>query len=483
MNIVLPDLATGQGATGAMGGAEVEALQKALTAGYGTDPATFTGGSALRIQSLDKTMYATIQENKHFRLFNALVKNNATATVDEWTEQSGVGGFLGGSTNTETGNIRAADGQYARRTALVKYLMTRREVSFVATLGNNIASAEAVEQSNGAIQLLSDAEYLSFEGDSAVVPTEFDGIYAQIAAGVAAGQVDGGNILDAEAQSLASINMVNQAAANIAGFGNFGTPTHIFMSQLVQSDFDTGLDPAFRVALDQNPNSLMLGAPVAGIKTSWGNIATVPDVFIREDLRMQPFEVLYPTIAAANAVNIPATATTAVASDAASKFGATHAGNYFYAVAGVNASGQSTILKTTAQAVSAGQKVTLTIGQSAGGTETGYVIYRGRKNGTNGTTDFREMARIPKTGASTVYVDLNRDIPGTTKAFILNMSQSGGAISWRQFLPMLKFPLYPTVSATVPWAQLLFGYLRLTKRRHHVVIKNILPNGATWRPF
>jgi hypothetical protein len=93
------------------------------------------------------------------------------------------------------------------------------------------------------------------------------------------------------------------------------------------------------------------------------------------------------------------------------------------------------------------------------------------------------MVRVPRTGASTVYVDLNRDIPGTTKAAILNMSQGGGAISWRQFLPMLKFPLYPTVSATVPWAQLLFGYLRLTKRRHHVVIKNILPNGSTWRPF
>jgi len=35
----------------------------------------------------------------------------------------------------------------------------------------------------------------------------------------------------------------------------------------------------------------------------------------------------------------------------------------------------------------------------------------------------------------------------------------------------------------VPWAQLLFGYLRIGKRKHHVVIKNILPDGATWRPF
>lgn len=484
MNITLPDLANGQSGTGGMSQEAVQELQKALTAGYGTDPAQFTGGSALRIQSLDKTMYATIQENKHFRLFNELAKTNATATVDEWTEQSGVGGFLGGSTNTETGNIRAADGSYARRTALVKYLMTRREVSFVATLGNNIASAEAIEQQNGAVQLLSDAEYLSFEGDSTVVPTEFDGIAAQIQAGVTAGAVDGANILDAQGQSLASINLINKAAAQIAGFGNFGTPTHIFMSQQVQADFDTGLDPAFRVSLDANPASLMLGSPVTGIRTSWGNIATMPDVFIREDLRTQPFELLYPVVSAAQASIAPSIApTTAVASDAASQFAAGQAGNYYYAVAGINANGTSTVMKSTVQAVSAGQKVTLTITRSAGAQETGYVIYRSRLNGTNATADFREMVRIPVAGATTTYVDLNRDIPGTTKAYILNMSAGGGAISWRQFLPMLKFPLYPTVSATVPWAQLLFGYLRLTKRRHHVVIKNILPNGATWKPF
>jgi hypothetical protein len=57
------------------------------------------------------------------------------------------------------------------------------------------------------------------------------------------------------------------------------------------------------------------------------------------------------------------------------------------------------------------------------------------------------------------------------------------AITWRQLLPMTKFPLYPTVSAVVPWAQLLFGYLRIGKRRHHTVIKNIVPTGATWKPF
>jgi hypothetical protein len=480
----LPQAIPGGGSvTGAMQLGDIEEFQKALTAGYGTDVAALTGGSALRIQSLDKTMKATIQENKHFRLFNELAKNSATATVDEWTEQSGVGGFLGGSTNTETGNIAESTGAYARRVGLVKYLMTRRQVSFVATLGNNLASAEAVEQQAGAKQLLTDAEFLSFEGDSAVVPTEFDGIYAQIKAGVDDSVVDAGNILDCEGSSLASVNLMNQAAAQISAYGNFGTPTHLFMSQLTQADFDTGLDPAFRVPLADVPGGgIQLGAPVSGIRTSWGNIKAMPDVFIRDEQQQLPFEVTFSALATANTAMKPTSVTLAVASHASSKFGAGHAGLYYYAVAGISAAGQSDVRKSAQQAVAAGEKCTLTI-TSAGGGETGYAIYRSRKGGTNDTSDFRLVARIPKDGATTEFIDYNREIPGTAKAYVLNMTPGDEAINWRQLLPMLKFPLYPTVSAVVPWAQLMFGYLRITKRRHHVIIKNIVCASQKWKPF
>ena len=470
--------------TGAFAAGDFEALSKALEAGYGTDVAALTGGGALRIQSLDKTMQSTIQENAHFRFFNKVAKTKPGATVDEWTEQNGIGGHLGGSTNTETGNIAESTGSYARRVGLVRYLMTKRQVSLVQTLQNSIADAEAVEYSNGALQLLTDAEYLCFEGDSTVVPTEFDGIFAQIAAGVTAGQVDGDHILDARAQSLASINLVNQAAATISAYGNFGTPTDLFCSQAVQADFDTGLDPAFRVPLTDVPGGgVSLGSPVVGIRTSWGNIAMNPDVFIRDQLMQRPFELIYPAVAAAQVGIKPQTVAGVAAADVASMFATGQDGAYFYAVAGINASGQSAVTKSTAVTVAVGNKVTLTITASAGGQETGYVIYRGRKGGTNGTDDFREVCRVAKAGGTTVWVDYNRDIPGTTKAAVLNMAKGASALVWRQLLPMLKFPLYPTGSAVIPWAQLLFGFLRISKRRHHVVIKNILPANAAWKPF
>src|SRR6266568_2412837 len=112
-----------------------------------------------------------------------------------------------------TGNINAATGSYKRRVGFVKYLMTRREVSFVSTLGNNIVSSEAIEAQAGAKQLLTDAEYLSFEGSSAVVPTEFDGIYKQMNDGVGDGSIDSGNIIDARGQTLSSVYYLNAAAA------------------------------------------------------------------------------------------------------------------------------------------------------------------------------------------------------------------------------------------------------------------------------
>jgi hypothetical protein len=67
--------------TGEMALGDLAALRKALEAGYGTDVATLTGGGALRIQSLDTTMQATLADNKHFALFNALSKTDATYSI------------------------------------------------------------------------------------------------------------------------------------------------------------------------------------------------------------------------------------------------------------------------------------------------------------------------------------------------------------------------------------------------------------------
>lgn len=470
--------------SGQFGMTELEALNKSLTAGYDMvgNGGTQTGGAALRIQSLDTTMQATIQDNNHFVLFNALPKPSATATVDEWTEQYGIGGVLGGSTNTEAGAAEEAEGDYARQVGQVKYLSTYRKISLVLGHQNNIVSAKAVEQANGTLQLLSDIEYLSFEGNDEVVPTEFNGIRKQLEM---LGSVD--HIVDMKGAALESIDPIAKGAETVWGIENFGTSTHLFLSGSSQTDLNNKLDPAFRVSLSSTGQDLSYGAHVARIKTAWGEIDTKQDVFIRDEKMKKLFQLRGPSYAkmAAKLVSIaPQSAVpTAAASAPDSAFTASHAGTYYYAVTGVNSKGQSTGVVTAAATVAAGGKVTLVIGASVGGEETGYVIYRSRKNGTNDTADMREMVRVKRTGASTTYVDLNREIPGSSCAFLLNLRPSAHAISWKQFMPMIKIPMAAVNSPIDPWLQMICGYLRITKRRQHVVIKNIVANGSAWKPF
>lgn len=484
--------ASGADRSGVMNEGDFEALRKALTAGYGTDMATLSGGASLRVQSLDHAMQAMIQTDEDFKLFNRLPKPHVGATVDEWTEMTNVGGFLGGSTNSELGDINPYTGTYNRRVGQVKYLMTQRQVSLVQSLQTTIADSQATEYMAGARQLLSDAEYLSFEGDSTVVPTEFDGIYAQIMQGIASGRVDTRNRIDARGGSVSSIGLVNQAAAQIRGLGQYGKPTDMFMSLMTQADFDTGLDPAFRVSLNNvGDGGLRLGAPVVGIRTSHGNIRTSNDIFIRDEQLKQPFEVLYPAVATSNSAFQPVSVTGARAANALSQFTGPQAGNYVYAVSGMTAAGQSAVVISGTVAVAGGDRVTLTITRSAGAGETGYVIYRSQQNGGNSVagsvplqgSDFREIGRVPVGGATTTFFDTNSIIPGSTKAFVLNLDPAFTAMTWRQMLPMIKFNLYPTTKAVIPWAQLLFGYLRITKPKQMVVIDNIVPNGAIWKPF
>ena len=462
--------------TGAAPIADVEALRKALEAGYGTDMASLTGGAALRIQSLDTTLQATLADNSHFALFNALPKPKATATVDEWTEATDQGGWVGSTANSETGLIQQAQGVYARRVGMVKYLMTQCQVSFVQTLQNAIADAEAIENQMGSLRILRDVEHLCFYGDASVIPTEFDGLAAQMAA------LDSSDhIIDAEGESLSSINAIAHAAAVIAGYGNFGKPTDLFLPPAVGADLDVDLDPAYRVPMQ--PGMLSdRGTPVRGIVTAHGDVNVQRDVFLQDERQQMPFQVAFPAQATGNVFQ-PASVTVDASADATdSKFGAAHAGNYYWAVTGITSSGQSVITPTAQTLVAAGKKAVLTITASAAGNETGYAIYRSRKNGSSSVTDFRLMARIPRSGATTSFTDVNRAIPGSSLAFLLNLTPGHSAITWRQLLPMVKFPLYP-VNQDIPWALMLFGYLRISKRRHHVMIQNIVPSSATWKPF
>lgn len=473
---------------------DVADFRKALTSNastpYGTDSAAFTQGRALQFESLEPTLISVIQDMKQdFPLYNALQKSDATSVVDQWTRRDSIGGFPGGETNTEVGEMSPRTGTYKRITEEVKFLMTMCEVSAVQRSTREQAESMRLENENGILRLITTAEHLMFYGNKAVVPTEFDGIRTVIERDATADHV-----LDIRGQSISpEAGEILDSAALIADQGNFGRLTDMYCSNLVKADFDKKVDPKHRVMLDDRPQRVEIGTPIVGVNTETGPIMVHRDIWIREG--QAPFAArtgtVYPGIVTSAQVTQPASITaTASTNTAISKFANEHQGQYEYCVEAVNKNGRSAVrLQGTTVQVNAGQVVTITIvpGVLGGGNETGYVIYRSRRNSTAGTgpdgKDAREMVRVARTGDSTVYVDANQNIPGTSEIFLLNMTPSRNAINLRRLLPLTQFNLATVNRPVYPWALLFFLYLRVAIPRHHRVIKNVLPSGSVWRPF
>lgn len=466
---------------------EVQDFAKAVTSGnYETDVAALSGGEALRLQSLEGTLLTTIEDHDHFVLFNMLNKSNAGATVDEYTVKDRIGGFPGSGFNSELGDISEEEGTYQRKVLQIKYLMTQRQVSVVQRTQKTLVDTMADQNQDAILELLRSAEWGCFYGDSASSSVEFDGIFAQMQGDALTNNAD--HLYDMRGASLSAMAVeIVESAQFIAGFGNFGRLSDMFMSQAIQSDLDQILDPAFRVNLSGDPKQdIKIGTPVTGVRTSWGNIGSHADVFIQEG--QAPF-VARGGAFAANVTSAGLTAPTSVAgvaaADPASKFLTAHAGLYYYAVESGNASGRSGVEKSAQVTVAAGDRVTLTITPDAGDTTTTYfVIYRGRRNGTDDDADFREMIRVPRTGTGatpTIYLDDNQRIPGTSMVFLLTMKDK--AIDIRRLMPVTKFPLYPTNKAVHPWAVLMFLALRMGKIVQHRVLYNVLPKNQVWQPF
>lgn len=491
----------GNAMNGSMGGnmAEFEALTKALQAGTNvngsltTDVANLAGGGALGVQSLDTAMKTTIQENEHFTLFNRLAQSNAINIVDEYSIQSSVGGHLGGSTNTQMGIVKAANGEYKREVGFVKFLMTLRQVGYVLNIGKNIAEPVAVEERNGALQLLTDANYLLYHGNAEASPTQYDGIVKTLEDAIAKSHASDEQIVDMQGKALDSIEAFTKIQQIVSSYGSWGQSTDVFMPYSVQNDLNMNLDPAYRWT-PAGQNTPLLGGQVDGIRLSKGILRTNVDTFIQDETNpmVHVFETQYPEKATENDKLKPGVPTAAKAQDASSQFTTKRAGDYYYAVAAISANGNGMSpanVLAAAITVAAGDAVTLTIPESAAKSETGYAIYRSRQGASgkasNDLKDMRLVKIVAKDASgSTKFIDLNRDIPGTVTVPVLNLAAGADAIGWRQFQPMTKIPLPFGVGGmpVMSWFQFLFGYLRVTKPKHHGLIKNVLPRGATWRP-
>lgn len=461
-----PDMypANGGGFGGELGGTQVlSELSKALEAGNGVDASAFTGGRALTPESLENTLVNVLWSQDEARLFQRIKKQSISSPMHQWNKRTGVGAF-DGAWVPEGGTSIEADQTIARVYAQAKYLQTLRKATLQATLSNMTENALTIEQNAGALWMIRQVEHSLFYGNSANVAEEPDGLLAQI--------TGADNILDMRGASADSSTFNTKATESSRVIrDNFGKGSLMLTSTMVMQDVQNLIQDRARFNAGANSAG---NAVFDKFVTPFGGLDLVDDVFIKEGGNPSP----------SGLAGAPATPTQNGAPAAAgtgSQFAAGDAGQYNYIVEAVNKYGASTGLNQNIAAVAAGESVTLDIAHDT--STTALKIYRGKVD-AGGYTDCRYMATqavaTPGTSTTTTFVDSNADLPGTSQVFILTMDQIYDAIEWFQFLPLMKFDLYPTNQAVYPFLMLLFGALALKKEEQHSYIKNVAPANMDW---
>lgn len=446
---------------------EVEELQKALSIGseYATSlPGDLSGGAALAVEDLDRTLKLVTHSLQDLRLWKDIPKEKVGQTVHEYNIQNSYGQEV--SPFFQMGGTPfATDAEYNRDLAIVKYLGTQGQVQHNLTL---IQAAHgpvvAREVKNKTIELLSRNERAMFEADSAIQTLEYDGVDklirsregdAQFTAQSFAGYYEEGTdlsvVIDAKGSTMTED--MNEDACLVA-INNYGRPMDMYLSTTAHSTFSKAF---YSKEVTRPGDSTAAGYRVPEFNGSL-NFRFKPSTFNITRKVAMPVAV--------SATAAPTALASAAGADAASKFDATSAGTYEYTVAAVYTDGETLESPVKTQAVTAGQKVTLTP------TYTGSPIYMNIfRSGKNVVGNRRFLKRVKPLGSgSPVDADFGDIIPGKEKAYLL--MNDPDTLCFKQLGNMIKYDL-AVIDTSYRWLQLLYGMVVIQQPRKHVIIDNL----------
>lgn len=439
-------------------------LSKALSAGSGTDSSQFTGGRALIPEDIEMSMVNAMAAKKDdFKLTNLLKTQKVNSTVHEYTRRNDAGDYMHLFTG-EGGEAGNTDQTIERITKPMKFMQTYREVTLQMQVAKTLEDAMSSEKLAGTLTVLKGLEYGMFHADSAVVPEQFDSVIKQVSTGTRKNVVDlrGKKISDAVGEDA-----INEIARMT--FDNGGSLSHAFMPSMIAAD----LQALARDRLRFGANDSAGGRVIMEYPTTFSSDIKIAGKDAGAD---KMFRVKGAISASGDASKRPAAPTFALTvqnltTGGAPGFVAADAGAYYYSVHAVNAYGISAGATAAAETTAAGKevKIVITDGATAG---TGFIITRSKMGGDG--TNCKEMVRIGNAGTgTTTYLDQNADLPGTGEILLLSHDAVEPTAQFDQFLPLMKFDLYPTKAAVTPFMIVLFGTPDIKVPWYHGVIKNI----------
>lgn len=443
-------------------------LQKALTAGFGTDSSKFTGGRAITVEDIESTMINVLEEAKEdCKIMNMLKTRSVGSTVHQYSTRTDVGAYedlaVGEGEGSET-----SDQDIQRKVRLIKFLQDRRAVTDVMAQVNTFEDAFQSEKMAGTLNVLKAAESLCIHGDSDVIPVQFDGFIKQIST------AKNPNIYDARGKTIKTLGEKIFTEPSRQVYERGGDANKMFMPPILANDiqelvkerirFGTSGSGAMSLVVDQYPTPY-------GSTIHFGQTEGADKLFKVKGI------VVPRGLGRPKRPKTPANVTATTSSDSNSKFGASDAGNYKYTVYAINGQGVSAGKDlATVCAVSAGNKVTLTITADPDSLETGYIIARSNKDGSI----VMEMARIAREEGSltTTFEDLNLDLPGTAQMIFITEKKIQTVVEWLQLLPLRIRPLSEYNRAETPFFVQLYGSLDVKAPEWCAIVKNIQYQGG-----
>lgn len=446
-------------------------LMKALEAGYGTDSASMTGGRSIIPQDIERSVINALAVKKQdFKLMNLLKNEKVGSTVHEYTRRSDAGSELL-IFGQEGGDARETSQNLERVTRLVKYMQTYRKITLQMRVAKTLEDAEASEKEAGILTILKGAERGCFEGNADAVPQQFDSVVKQILA--SNGPNGYKNVYDMRGKTV--LNAGETALKEVARmvYDQGGYLTHSFMPTIIAADLQDMIKDRIRLNTGDNRGTVV----IEKYPTPFSDEIIIAGPSGGPDKMFLPRNGIT-SIGAADAKPNAPTIATGAGAHATSRFVAADAGTYTYAVHAIDENGISVASNSVNQAVAAGERVTITITHDGAKPGTGFIITRGKKGVT---TDLREIARVAAAdAASTVFYDINEVLPGTGDILLVSYDDMQPTMQWDQFLPAMKFDLYPTMSAIIPFLIVMFGTPDVKVPWYHGIIRNVSDQGLGW---
>jgi hypothetical protein len=466
---------------GLVSAADLEALNKAITAGYGGagKPTDLVYGGVIQAESLEATLKSVTFDMKNMKLWPAIAVDKAYNLFEQYNRLISYGSdsapYIG-----EGGAPIEEDSTYVRDGQKIVFFGTRRKVSHQITLVRvTVGDVVAQQAKEGTMHLLKNVERELYWGNSHFLNRSTganDGADANInsnsiaMAGILKQLKKGDSDVLQQSGDFAGYGDARSIVTNLAGnviaqddiellaviaLENFGAPSSLHIEPAALSAFVKQFYPQFRSA--PGLSNQTVGYDVSKVTTTAGVIDLKPNLFLR------PRALARPQATGTLAPQLGSFAVTAAGSGSGSSLAA---GVYNIKVTLVNDAGESSPFQVvSAPTLTAGQNLVLTAASIPSGVK--YLkAYISAPGGAVGTEKF--CGNFANAGATT-YTLSGAMSPGLGEAFLLDMSAE--CMRFKQLAPLSKIN-FAIVTTALEFAIVLYGALFVYTPRFNCLFEN-----------